>query len=462
MDAYLKKLKLPMVGRPNYDTNPNLGMEEMKKIFPGFKAGNMKQPYNTTMTTPKGGLGAIPFAGKPVALKTPTNSSSTSNGTLQKVQSGVDAVTPYISNIINSFRKPPAPKMGRKLNPVSLKRVDGSLERDNIDRSVRSNNLALDNAVDGQTGAAIKGANLAQGYLAKNQSYNSERQANSQIANQEASMNLSVDNINASKEDKYNDEGIGMKMAYQREQSQNIANATDKRIADMNNRDARQLEGQKFNVLSKMYTNGIVERLTKKVLNKDGDLTEEDYNKALGLSQKAFGGKLRSVYAMGGTLGGDPGDDKKPVKQVYKTQAEVDAANAQARNFSKRHNLMYADEAWVAKKPGDPVVGYTDINTGKPYDGRYTKPMPKSMIKPLPDNVTKLEWNSEWQMPYYLDDMGDINYVDRHHYNSPKFLTSKADQQKVFDARSSTAKLGLGGPLLHTPKMRGRLRKIKY
>ena len=130
------------------------------------------------------------------------------------------------------------------------------------------------------------------------------------------------------------------------------------------------------------------------------------------------------------------GGEEDPKKKVYKTQQEVDAANAAARDFHKRRNLLFANEAWVAKKAGDPVVEYKDINTGKPYDGRYSK-MPASMIQGfVPDHVKKLEWSSEWQMPYYLDDNDNIIYVARHHYNSDRFRTSQKDQDNIIAMRN--------------------------
>lgn len=139
-------------------------------------------------------------------------------------------------------------------------------------------------------------------------------------------------------------------------------------------------------------------------------------------------------------LNNDPEDDPKK-KKTYQTQAEVDAANAFARDFAKRHNLMFANEMHVAKKVGDPIVGYTDINTGLPYDGRYTKPMPASMIQGfVPDHVKKLEWNPEWQMPYYLDDNDNMIYVAKHLYNSDRFRPSQKEQDNIIAQRNSIAK----------------------
>jgi hypothetical protein len=120
---------------------------------------------------------------------------------------------------------------------------------------------------------------------------------------------------------------------------------------------------------------------------------------------------------------------KLPVA-TYKDWNEVNAANIEARRFSKDHNLLYANDAYVAKKPGDPVVQYTDMATGLPYDGRYGR-IPQSMIKPLPDWVEKLEWDKRWNQPYYKDGE-DMIFVDKKHYNSPRFISpQKPDIAKL-------------------------------
>jgi len=129
------------------------------------------------------------------------------------------------------------------------------------------------------------------------------------------------------------------------------------------------------------------------------------------------------------------GDPDKPVK--YKTQAEVDAANAFAKDFSKRGNYTNPGDAYVAQKPGDPVVQFIDMSTGKPYDGRYQQ-MPQSMIKPLPDWVTQLGWDKQWNQPYYMDG-NDIVYVDKSWYNHPRFIKPQSEQDNLIAQRSGMA-----------------------
>lgn len=125
---------------------------------------------------------------------------------------------------------------------------------------------------------------------------------------------------------------------------------------------------------------------------------------------------LRSLI-LGDTKGLIGDDPKKDTKKVYKTQAEVDAANAEARRFSKAHNTLWADNAYVALKPGDPVVQYRTLD-GKPY---VPKQMDKSRIKSaVPDWVKEIRMDDNWKQPYYLDG-NDMVFVDRKFYNDPRF-----------------------------------------
>ena len=126
---------------------------------------------------------------------------------------------------------------------------------------------------------------------------------------------------------------------------------------------------------------------------------------------------LRNIIA--GDAKGLIGDDPKlKGREVYKTKAEVDAANAEARRFSKAHNTLYANDAYVAKNVGDPVVQYRTLD-GKSY---VPQQMPKSWIKnTVPDWVTEIRMDDEWTQPYYKDG-NDIVFVDKKFFNHPKFI----------------------------------------
>jgi hypothetical protein len=87
-------------------------------------------------------------------------------------------------------------------------------------------------------------------------------------------------------------------------------------------------------------------------------------------------------------LGGGDDDPKKGKKaSTYQTQAEVDAANARARDFAKRRNYgskgIDPNETFVAKRPGDPVVPFVDPQgnpyNGPPYNGKVAYTLPSGI-----------------------------------------------------------------------------------
>lgn len=113
----------------------------------------------------------------------------------------------------------------------------------------------------------------------------------------------------------------------------------------------------------------------------------------------------------------DPDNPAKPSPQVYKNPAQIAAQIQFDENFNKRHNLMQGVGLSTNKKVGDPVVQFR-TEDGKPY---VPKQMPASMInKSVPDWVNKLEWDQDWQMPYYKDG-NDMKYVPKEFYNLPRF-----------------------------------------
>ncbi len=110
---------------------------------------------------------------------------------------------------------------------------------------------------------------------------------------------------------------------------------------------------------------------------------------------------------------------------VYKTQAEVDAANAFARNFSARKNEIAPQDAYVAKNVGDPVVPFIDATTGKPYVPRPVS-RPSNYSATVPDYVEKLDWDSSRNYPYYTDQQtGDLTYTNPDYLNLPRFNTEQ-------------------------------------
>jgi hypothetical protein len=415
-------------------------------------------------------LGIPTTTGKPVAGYEPIEGASHTNiapnatapvaagsspllNTLNTIKGGVDKAAPFLSNAINALRKPPAPTRGRMLNPVSLAKVDYSGERASIDSQTAAANKGADQGVDGQTAAAIRGANAARNFDAKGQSYEREANANSAISNQQAQLNAGIEAQNLGREDKYNDDVISMKLANQREQSQNLANASDKYVAEKNADAARALDKEKFRILSKVYSNGIVDRI----------------------NQGAYGGKLK--YADGGTIE----DPTKPTPKkttllststsaakaapVYQTQADVNKANSFAQDFVVRHDntrVVGSSDVRVASKPGDPVVPFVNP------DGSAYKPsaVAKPTVTSLPSWLAPDDIQGDATNGYFFEDKnGHLQNIDGGAIPAVEALRSRArvsNEQAAADAAARGVR-ALGGKLnlaTQMPRMRGKIKKV--
>lgn len=127
-------------------------------------------------------------------------------------------------------------------------------------------------------------------------------------------------------------------------------------------------------------------------------------------------------------LYGDEDDPKKKGKgKTYQSQAQIDADNAFAQDFNKRHNLQNGVGIIAGTNIGDPVVPFRTLD-GKPYTPNQ---MPASMINnTVPDWVDQLHWDNDWQMPYYLDG-NDMKFVKKEFYNSPRFIKPNPPQNLI-------------------------------
>lgn len=120
-------------------------------------------------------------------------------------------------------------------------------------------------------------------------------------------------------------------------------------------------------------------------------------------------------------------DPETPTPQTYKTQAEVNAANLFAQQFSERRrtpqDVLSPNQFWVAKKPGDPVVQFVD-QSGKPY----VAPKRKLSFQ-VPEGIRYKDLGMDKGEVWYNDPQtGDLVYVDPSILNLPRF---KNDADKI-------------------------------
>jgi hypothetical protein len=366
------------------------------------------------------------------------------------IGSKIGAIAPFISNITNLLRKPPAAPRPNLSPLVTARKPKLVSQREDIDRQIKGVNNTADLALDSNTAAAVKAANLVGGLRAKGQSYESEANLGIQVDNETNKLNAGITASNLQKIDQYQQNQVEGQIARQREGSENIANAADKYIQIQAAKDAKDLDRQKFDILSKVYSqSGVTDRLVKQILGKKPgeEVTDEEYKSVLNRSAGSFkmGGSLKKMFANGGSLIEDPKPNPK-----FTSMAEITATNSFFRKMAKERHLVSGDDTYVAKKVGDPkpFIKYIDEN-GK------TSPKPfKDIQKPLattvPSGITIDDIKSSGNLYWYEDPhTGDVVDIDPHRV----FPNLRPPVQKLNGGK-------INGRIGSMPHMKGRIKKL--
>lgn len=139
---------------------------------------------------------------------------------------------------------------------------------------------------------------------------------------------------------------------------------------------------------------------------------------------------------------------------VFRTQAEVDAANALAQRFAVEQGSIAGRNAYVARNIGDPVPQFIDSRTNKPYIPSPTRPLSKT----VPSFITNEDIQSADGLYWYNDPYtGDVVDIDPNVvFASPRFKQlAQKEIDKKSEERLSMASLRKGG--IHIkPQNRGK------
>lgn len=209
-----------------------------------------------------------------------------------------DAVAPFVSNIANAFRKPPMPSRDIATPYTTLSKVNLDNERADLNRTMNIADRSAERNVDGNTSEAIKAFNRGTRFDRMNTITDRETNANIAIGNDQAKLDMATTNANIAKTNEYNQQLVERKLAQQREQGANIANAGDKVVAIRNEKEKGRVELEKAKVLSSVSMGkGIIARQNKRMKEAglknpnriDGSWREEDFDE----TKLALGGVLK-------------------------------------------------------------------------------------------------------------------------------------------------------------------------
>lgn len=221
-----------------------------------------------------------------------------------KAISTAQSLAPFASNIVNAFRKPPMPAVPKMNSYTNLTKINLDDERSRISRGVSNADVSADRNLPSNTAAAIKAVNLGTKISAMSSIAEKEANANAQISNQQAQMDMQTQFLNNRNTDQYNDALVERNVAQQREQSQNIANAADKYVAIQNEKNKEQVDLQKTQMLSHIFDNS---QVLSRVRAKAKAAGEPD---PLGRNYEDLAGTNtgKPIFKMGGRI---------PMKRIY-------------------------------------------------------------------------------------------------------------------------------------------------
>lgn len=214
---------------------------------------------------------------------------------LDNITKGAKSAAPFVSNITNSFRHAPRPSFPMLDSSSSLQKVSLAGERYNVSRATQGANKSAERNVDANTAEVIKQFNNA-GEFDKLSSINErESNVNSDISNKQTMMDMQVKMSNTDKINDFRTAQTAAKIADQREQSSNIANAGDKIVGVQNEKDKAALDLNKTRVLASVFSqSGVMDR-NRARLKASGipDPLGIDYKDLE--EKKAYGGMMRKV-----------------------------------------------------------------------------------------------------------------------------------------------------------------------
>lgn len=213
-----------------------------------------------------------------------------------------DAVMPYASNIVNAFRRPPMPPDPQLINPVTLSKIRLDSSRNQVRNAARAQDINADRSLDEQSAAAVRSSNLSKTLNQEGQISEQEAFLNARQRAESAGMNLNVDSMNTAAVNNQANEKVQRRIAIDREQSQNFANASDKYISMGNERAKANLDLKKLNTLSQMWKeSGVYDRMMKRI-KKGGNEDPTGVYGQMGWLGDALEGTDHVHKAMGGTL----------------------------------------------------------------------------------------------------------------------------------------------------------------
>jgi hypothetical protein len=217
----------------------------------------------------------------------------TGGGKFGSFMSGVGknagSILPYVSNLVNSFRKIPKPLKPELELPAQASLVNYDADRVDMDRQFLGMIKGMEAAAS-NPGAVNANRVAALGKFLEGKSRVSqlERNTNAQIQNRNNELNTSISARNTERGNNYKESLIAREIAQQQHNAQNLANFSDKVQMQRRDKSLMDLEKEKLQIIPRVYGDtGVVDRnildLLKTQIEKQG-------------GSKRYGGHIKRYF----------------------------------------------------------------------------------------------------------------------------------------------------------------------
>lgn len=323
----------------------------------------------------------------------------------------LQGLVPYLSNIANAFRKPPMPAKPITEAGITTSRVSLDGSRQNIKDQVRTAALSAEATLPANAAAAAKVGAMGEGIRALNTVSEKEALINAEQRDKQTTTNAAISGTNNQRTGAYNDSLVDRDIAHRREQSANLANATDKFVMQKDEVTRRSDDMNKLRILKEAFNYQGV-----------GDRT---------LAMLRQIPELKGLFANGGEL---PGVPPKGTRVPGITPA---VADAHAKSFATRRGLLTGEYTHT----GGVVPKVTMDGREVPFGAPILNPTPS--YAPVPKDVRDFYYAADGK-PYWENaQTGDQVALDPSLINTPQFRKPAAQQQQPL-----VAKRAMGGRLL--------------
>lgn len=178
----------------------------------------------------------------------------------QKLSTFTDKIVPYISNVANVLTSPTGPRQPETVTATRIPKPNFDATRNQIVSSESAIAKGADQSLGGNAATAVKLGARAQTLGALNQVAETESNAVSRTAAQQAQMDMQASYINATNRNAFQNDLQEYGNTIKTQRLANLSNFADKIVAAGNVESANELDKKKFALISQMYNKGLVGR----------------------------------------------------------------------------------------------------------------------------------------------------------------------------------------------------------